>query len=260
MATLVLQFFKLADEEIVVSAWWDKRPVCTMASCHTTLNTVQQRKARFIEQSQVAVPEFISAYNKHMGGVDKGDAARQYYGFPHSSKKWYHHMELWAVDICVLNARRTLAVHTGQPMMTGLDFRLHLIDNLLDYADIYAKKEGSFTRMQPPVALTERYRKNLALLTEHKLRYVPMTKGRDKRRQCRAMIVKHDDVTGRPDETRSRCKKRVNSQCPGCGDVAMCAGLCFVAYHTELRVRLQEILTLGEGQPDHGQPGPSSGP
>ena len=59
----------------------------------------------------VQKPAVIEDYNKYMGGVDKSDQLVAYYGFRHSSKKWwkrafFHLIELAMMNIATIHLKR----------------------------------------------------------------------------------------------------------------------------------------------------------
>ena len=49
-------------------------------------------------------PEMLIEYNQHMGGVDKMDQSRSYYGVIRSSKKYWKHILFNIFNIAIINS------------------------------------------------------------------------------------------------------------------------------------------------------------
>ena len=84
----------------------DKRPVSLLSTIHDDSVTEIARRSRFSSRGieMVQKPVMIQEYNKYMGGVDKADQLVTYYGFPHTSKKWWKRVFFHLLDTTIVNA------------------------------------------------------------------------------------------------------------------------------------------------------------
>jgi hypothetical protein len=71
--------------------WQDKRVVFVLASnCDPrTDGSVTRKTGKSREEIEIACPEAVINYTKHLGGVDVRDQKRDCYGVGRSSKKWW---------------------------------------------------------------------------------------------------------------------------------------------------------------------------
>ena len=92
-----------SDLPITGIKWMDKRPVSLLSTIHDDSVT---RRSRFSSRGieMVQKPVMIQEYNKYMGGVDKADQLVTYYGFPHTSKKWWKRVFFHLLDTTIVNA------------------------------------------------------------------------------------------------------------------------------------------------------------
>ncbi len=101
---------------------------------HPTATTTVARTQRDTTKHDVPCPTACAEYNKHMGGVDRGDQLRSYYHIRMKSRKFYKYIANFLFDVSVTNAfilYRT--THLGMKM-TNRKFREILADQLIgDY-------------------------------------------------------------------------------------------------------------------------------
>lgn len=84
------EMLTLQSGEISASAWMDNKVVTAMYTGFnrdSTDTVTRMEKTR--ESISVQCPEAIAAYNRHMGGVDRGDLLRGYYHRHTKGRKYY---------------------------------------------------------------------------------------------------------------------------------------------------------------------------
>ena len=85
----------LQSGQLSVAAWLDNKVVMVMA---TNVQPDEQGPVRRVQRDatsvEVRAPTSVIAYNKWMGGVDRGDQLRQYYHLRLKSRKFYKYIFL----------------------------------------------------------------------------------------------------------------------------------------------------------------------
>ena len=121
--------------------WKDRKPVHVVSNCHPSTTTTVTRKNRDGTVDNISCPTIISAYNRHMGGVDFTDQMKVYYSYNRKSKRWWIRLFFHFIDTAVINAF-VLYLHCYKlnwhpPMkfkpMKQLTFRCELIDSLVNH-------------------------------------------------------------------------------------------------------------------------------
>ena len=79
---------KMQHEDVMAVAWQDKRVVLLLStnSDPRSYGSVTQKTGKGNEENEIACPQAIINYTKHMGGVDVSDQRREYCGVGRSSK------------------------------------------------------------------------------------------------------------------------------------------------------------------------------
>ena len=62
------------------------------------------RRGRDGSRSSFPCPIATAEYNKHMGGVDRGDQLRGYYGYKMKSRKFYRYIANFLIGVSITNA------------------------------------------------------------------------------------------------------------------------------------------------------------
>jgi hypothetical protein len=92
------------DNEMLALAWKDKRTVVMLSTWHSNNTQQLRRKIKYNVEEQLQKPIVICDYNKHMGGVDVADQYISSYSFIRKSKKWWHKMFFWLLEVAVVNS------------------------------------------------------------------------------------------------------------------------------------------------------------
>ena len=93
------------SDNIGASAWMDRKVVRVMyagwdpAECTDVL-----RRQKDGTRSLVPCPAACAAYNKYMGGVDRGDQLRGYYHFKQKTHKFYKYIANFLLGVGLTNA------------------------------------------------------------------------------------------------------------------------------------------------------------
>ena len=85
----------MQHEDVTAVVWQDKRVVLLLStySDPRTDGSVTRKTGKGNEEIEIACPQAVINYTKHMGSVDICDQKREYYGVGRSSKKM--------VEICI---------------------------------------------------------------------------------------------------------------------------------------------------------------
>lgn len=195
--------------------WEDNKTVRVLSNFHDSTDMgVAQRKNRAGEIENVPCPKMILDYNMHMGGVDKSDMLRSYYCIDRKSRKWWHRLLWYFIDVCVCNAY--ILFHQKEeyegPRMKMKDFRLAVVSGLVG-ARLPTPK-GPRRTVVP--AKRQLYLKKIPLeMRLDKAAHLPTSCSRRRCAYC----------------SRKGHQKRTNSKCTLC-DVPLCIKNCFQKFHT----------------------------
>jgi len=82
---------KMQHEDVTAVVWQDIRVVLLLStnSDNRTDGSVTRKTGKGNEEIEIACPQAVINYTKHIGGVDVSDQKREYYGVGRSSKKWW---------------------------------------------------------------------------------------------------------------------------------------------------------------------------
>ena len=125
------------DGNLVFTIWQDTKIVSmlSMNSQPTAQHNVLRRK-KDGSRVDVPCPDAIVQYNKYMGGVDRNDQLRKYYGVRLKSRKSYKYIFWFILDVAITNAFILLSNYS--PIVAKLrswkEFRAELVMSLIgDY-------------------------------------------------------------------------------------------------------------------------------
>ena len=116
----------------MASVWKDTKLVSFLSTqsnpvSDVTVNT-KQRDGSLVEVS--TVPATIS-YNKNMGDVDFNDQHRKYYSVGRKSRKWWHYLLWFLVDVSIINGHILECEAQNHLSRSQMDFRLELAKKLI---------------------------------------------------------------------------------------------------------------------------------
>jgi len=63
-----------------------------------------KKKGKGEEEIEIACPQAVINYTKHVGGVDVSDQKREYYGVGRSSKKWWKFILHFVLNVFLVNS------------------------------------------------------------------------------------------------------------------------------------------------------------
>ena len=109
------------ENEVLAVTWTDNSCVKLLTN-HETIEPISQAKLwnRAERQyKQITQPKLITAYNTHMGGVDKMDWSVQKYRIKIRGKKWYFPLLTNAFDVALVNAHALYCLANGAVPLLG---------------------------------------------------------------------------------------------------------------------------------------------
>ena len=119
------------DGDVFGLKWLDKRFVSMLSTIHDDSMVSKERCSRQASAGVETIqkPAVIEDYNQFMGGVDKSDQLVTYYGFKHSSKKWWKRAFFHLLELAMVHAYILYCFNTPKKeRMTHLKFSsLHAI-------------------------------------------------------------------------------------------------------------------------------------
>ena len=85
--------------------WQDQKSVHFINTIYNSAEQAElKRKNKDGSQTYVPCPVAVKNYNCLMGGVNVADAKRKVYSCSRHSKKWWHRLFYYIVDVCIVNA------------------------------------------------------------------------------------------------------------------------------------------------------------
>ena len=223
---------------LVASVWRDKTLVYLMSTnCQPNGDSTVQRRNRDGTVQQVSCPPSVAAYNRYMGGVDRGDQLRQYYRVRCKTRKAYRYIFWFLSDSCIVNAyilhkRFVPVTEMSTTEATVRTFRLRLAEGLIGqycsrqrYCLPRPVRDAAQASLTPPV---KRRRGETGS---------PHHRGTD----CHFPIKGHRsrcvycwNMRGhRRIETNIRCRQCGTALCATAQDPPLDGPSCFERYHTE---------------------------
>ena len=116
------------------------------------------RKNKDGSRTAVSCPLPVKIYNEKMGGVDLADCRRQVYSCSRKSKKWWHRLFYFFLDVGVVNAHilETESPHSAH--RSHKDFRIELAREMMAlHSSRKRKVRSSVDSVPPSVRFCERH-------------------------------------------------------------------------------------------------------
>lgn len=91
---------------VLVVRWMDSG-IVQLASNYATPERgapCQRFNAQQKTKVDVPCPQIVHSYNRHMGGVDLCDMLMSLYRVTHRSRKWYHHIFFYSLNLMIVNS------------------------------------------------------------------------------------------------------------------------------------------------------------
>ena len=112
---------------------WKDNKCVAMVNTITSLKdtTTINRRQKDGSRKAIPCPTAIKVYNTYMGGVDLADARRKTYSCSRKSKKWWHRLFFFLVDLSVVNAYILACETPNVPKRSLKNFILELVEELL---------------------------------------------------------------------------------------------------------------------------------
>ena len=93
------------SDNVAATVWMDKKPVTSMYTGFDPKETTTVlRRQKDGSRVPVPCPAAIAAYNRHMGGVDRGDQLRSYHQYGMKRRKFYKYIFNFMVGVSLTNA------------------------------------------------------------------------------------------------------------------------------------------------------------
>ena len=207
---------KLKHKDVTAVVWQVKRVVLLLStnSDPQTDDWVTRKTEKDNEETEIACPQAVINYKKHMGGVDVSDQKREYYGVSQSSKKWWKSILHFVLNVFLMNCFILCDLKNHPPSTTHgnrqVTFRRNLVRQLMG-TFLSCKRTGR--------------KKSLPIGTAFPNLFHTLQKILGRAKVCALCIEKKKKApSGRGKQTTYKCK-----QC----DLPLYRVGCFLEYHEQ---------------------------
>lgn len=124
--------WRISKDGIVFLKWKDRKGVLFLSNHHnpTILGTVS-RKMKDGSTEEISCPILVKDYNSNMGFVDKMDMLKSIYEVSRKSKKWWHRIFFYFLDIALVNSFILFKKRSEGKTLNLKIFRLSVILGLI---------------------------------------------------------------------------------------------------------------------------------
>ena len=226
------------------------------------------------QRKEIKMPQLVGVYNKYMNGVDRSDQMVSYYALRQKTMKWWKRLIFHVLNVAVVNAFVLYKEYTKNTHMTHRQFRVKLIEGMLDVPqqDLVStpnparvRRVTANSRVQNPLD----HHFNMKLPTS-------ASSGRQISRRCRvcteaerkrwkAMTQEERDAIIQKEKNKNKKQRKfgheTSFQCNKC-EVSLCTWPCFYIYHTEanyVRVYLQQTYNMTLADADDAEDADAAG-
>ncbi|KAG8239658.1 hypothetical protein J437_LFUL019355, partial [Ladona fulva] len=94
---------RLQRGKVKATVWHDNRNICMLSTNWDPNSSVSVPRKTGIGNKQIKIPcpQSVMLYTKFMGGVDRADQFRSYYGFGRTTKKWWKYLFAFVVNTAI---------------------------------------------------------------------------------------------------------------------------------------------------------------
>ncbi|KAG8228744.1 hypothetical protein J437_LFUL009612, partial [Ladona fulva] len=94
--------------KVTATVWHDNRNICMLSTnCDPDSSISVSRKTGVgNKQIKIPCPQSVMLYTKSMGGVDRADQFRSYYGFGRTTKKWWKYLFAFVVNTAIMEEKK----------------------------------------------------------------------------------------------------------------------------------------------------------
>ena len=234
----------MQHEDVTAVVWQDKRVVLLLStnSDPRTDGSVTRKTGKGNEKIEIACPQAVINYTKHMGGVDVSDKRREYCGVGRSSKKWWKFILHFVLNVCLVNCFIYDLSNHPPPLCSTrkqpTDHQTKLgasADWCIHVSEAYRQKRSLSIGTAFPnlfhVSQAYRQKRSLPIGTAFPNLFHTLQKVSDRAKLCALCIEKKKKAPpGRGKQTTYKCK-----QC----DLPLCRVGCFLEYHEQRNVEVQ---------------------
>lgn len=159
--------WRVSTDGLAFTKWKDRKAVYLLSNYHNpSINRTAMRKEKDGSRQEVVCPEIVVDYNKHMGYVDKTDMLKALYEIDRKSKKWWHRLIWYFLDLAVLNSFIIFRYKQSTSTLSLKKFRQSVVSGLVGVSSIAVRKRG---RPGPSASIpVKRFRTSVPTEKRHK--------------------------------------------------------------------------------------------
>ncbi|XP_076034197.1 uncharacterized protein LOC143020994 isoform X3 [Oratosquilla oratoria] len=209
-------FWRSQDRSMIAYSWQDSgrfNMLSTVGDTSTIQTSIRSKEGDRV----VDKPSLQKQYNRFVGGVDLFDQLCASYPFNHRSKKWYHSIWHFIIEIALINSSICYNIQ-NKKSMSQVFFRQKIINGLL---------EG----ISPTVRKRRRHGKVFQSQILNEGHYIGQYEDKKYRPFCKVCSITPSQCAKRG---KGECKRRQTSffckQCPQ--KPPLCITPCFEIFHT----------------------------
>ena len=211
-----------SGDRLALMSWFDSGPCRIMSTAHDPEEQVivKRRVKGRAERASIPAPKAAEDYNRFMGGVDLADQLRASLSTSKRTRKWWHAVLYWVLDVVIVNAHVVYNAATSGTM-SRKDFHKAVARGLLNGGGSGGRRRGQTRgpkKKKPRPTPTSTFPES-RFYGRH---FPNFGNSESKPKRCRACPL-YFGRTGRR-------QKRTTLSCSEC-KIALCKD-CFTLYHT----------------------------
>lgn len=124
--------WRISKDGTVFIKWKDRKGVLFLSNHHNPedIDTVSRKKKDGTSE-EITCPKLVKDYNANMGFVDKMDMLKSIYEVDRKSKKWWHRIFWYFLDVSLVNAFIIFKSRAAGKSLTLKMFRLAVANGLI---------------------------------------------------------------------------------------------------------------------------------